>query len=298
MSKKYHFKHQYAFNQFQQVVTIDEAFKNNKGELYFKDIDCNIQFILVNGSIKEKHFRQPSEYTINTSFGNISNNQINESPEHYNFKMQIIKDGFFIIDDYKIYIKEPKDEYVLIGTKYRVDLYAKLLCDTPVIIEIIKSSDISKNKENYIKENEILTFKIYINDEGCQEPKQFDLYGNRKIEQLKNEIIRAERDYTNIKTTTSIERRNIEAKFKKENDIAQNKYREYIEQQDKRIDDFKQESRTDIREVENKIRDLRQKILYTLRKIKEFRNFGSRNICSIEQEIKRIEGYCEENKYY
>jgi len=298
MNKIHHFKHRYAFNQFKQIVEIDDAHKNKGGEKYYKDIDLTIEFILVHGAIKEKHFRQPKEYLISTRNGSISSNQINESPEHYNFKMQIIKDGFFILNDYKIFIQEPKDEYVLIGTKYRVDLYAKLLCDTPVAIEIIKTSDISLAKENYLKENEILTFKIYINDEGCQEFKQFDFYGKREIEQLKDEIIRTERDYTNICARNGIEKRNIETRFKAENDSLQKQYRQYIEKQDARIEEFKASRGESTSSVDYEVRNLREKILYTLRKIKGFRTSPGALYESLQNEIGKLEEFIKENKYY
>lgn len=298
MNKTHLFKHRYAFNQFKQIVEINEAQKNNGGEKYYKDIDLTIEFILVHGSIKEKHFRQPKEYFINTRNGIISNNKINESPEHYNFKMQIIKDGYFIFNDYKIFIKEPKDEYILTGSKYRIDLYAKLLCDTPIAIEIIKTSDISLAKENYLKENEILTFKIYINNEGCQELNQFNIYGKREIEQLKDEIIRAERDNTTVRTKVGIQKRNFETKFKAENDYLQNQYRQYIENQDARIDKFKASRGESTSNAEYEVRNLREKILHTIQKIKEFRTSPGSKYESIQNEIGKLEKFIKENKYY
>jgi len=297
MSKKYHFKHQYAFNQFKQVVYIDDAFKNNAGEKYYKDINLTIEFILVNGVIKEKHFRQPSDYFIQTSNGNINSNQINESPEHYNFKMNIIKDGFFIFKDYKIFIENPKDEYILIGSKYRVDLYANFLCGTPLAIEIIKTSDISLAKENYLKENEILTFKIYIDDKGSQELQQFNCYGKREIEHLRDEIIRAERYYIDICTRNGIEKRNVEARLKRENDLLQEQYREYLTTQDNRIEELKSNRAESTENIEYEVRNLREKILYTLRKIKGYRESGSGSVQFIENEIRGFENYLQENDY-
>lgn len=296
--KKYHFKHEYAFNQFGQIVHIDDAIKNNRGEKYYKDKNLNIEFILVDGNIKAKHFREPSNYIINHNGISINSNQINESPEHYNFKMKIIKDGFFYYDNYKIFIKEPKDEYVLVGSKYRIDLYAKLLCDTPISIEIIKTSDISFNKTNYIKELELLTFKIYINEDGNQEPKQFDIIGNKQLEQLKDEYIKATREHSNIVTKNGIEARNIEKRFEAENDNLQKQYREYIEEQDRKIDSFKSDTKSEYYNIENEIRDIREKILYTLRKIKRVRVDASKEIEHLQREIELLNQNIKENKYH
>ena len=291
MSKTYHFKHQYAFNQFGQVVTIDEAEKNQRGEKFYKDFNRTIEFIFVNGSVKAKHFREPSEYTINHNGQQILSNQINESAEHHNFKMKIIKDGFFIIDEYKIYIQNPKDEYVLVGSKYRVDLYANLLCGTPVAIEIIKTSDISANKLNYINEYKILTFKLYIDDYGNQKHGEFDIIGNETIERIKHEYIKAKNDLNRLTTRNGIEARNIEARFKVENETLQKQYRKYIEGQDARIDEFKQEQAGDVD-------FLRQKIYDTIKRIRQTKKDTTDCIQRTKQSRAEIQSVLQEVGYY
>jgi hypothetical protein len=59
---------------------------------------------------------------------------------------------------------------------------------TPCAIEIIKTSDISKGKENRINEFQLLTFKVYIDDKGNQITNRDKIIGNREIESINQRI--------------------------------------------------------------------------------------------------------------
>lgn len=182
-------KHEFAYDQYNNIVHISDAHKNQNGIEYYLMPNQNGKLILADGEINRKHFRIKSDMVVMVNGVSVSMNHINESPEHYNAKMRIIRDKYFNYDIYQIHLKEARAEYTLEGSKYRADLYGTLSCGTPCIIEIIITSATSKNKIDFIRENEILTFELYYDKKGNPISGQFNCFGNRTLEELKRGIL-------------------------------------------------------------------------------------------------------------
>ena len=99
------------------------------------------------------------------------------------------------------------------NTLLRADVYGYLLDNTPCIIEIIKTSDLSDNKENYINKNQILTFKIYIDEYGNQKSEYDNIIGNRDIEQIKESIHNGEGKLAEIREYNTRARKSAKIEF-------------------------------------------------------------------------------------
>ena len=121
------------------VVSISDADKSQEYYLYPGE---QVKLILRQGQVYQKHFAVKSEDL----------HLINESPEHYNFKMNILKEGYFYYKEYKILIKNAKVELRISNSLYRADVFGELLCGTPCIIEVIKTSKVSEVKKEFIND--------------------------------------------------------------------------------------------------------------------------------------------------
>jgi hypothetical protein len=188
--------HAYAYDVFKNYVKIENALKLSERK-YYLDQNLEVEFIPVNFyKIKKQvpHWRtKPDQYlTIDGKKYKYSNDADSESYAHKKKKGDIINDGFFYFNNYKIYITEAKEEYTIDGSIFRSDISCSLLCGYRCTIEVIKTSDLSIKKEKYINENEILTFKIYIDDQGNQIPYRSNYIGAGKIESIKNSIQKGE----------------------------------------------------------------------------------------------------------
>jgi hypothetical protein len=173
------------------LVNIEYAFDENCNPLHITDVDkeINKEFYLYQdksvrliprqGEVNQWHFaKHPKDF-----------DRINESPEHRNEKIKIIRDGFIVFDNYKIMIKNAKEEQILENSRYRADIKCQLLCGKECIIEVIKTSDISEKKQEFIEHQNILTFKIYIN-EGSTIDRRIEIFGNSEIQSIRNKISR------------------------------------------------------------------------------------------------------------
>ena len=165
------------------VVSISDADKSQEYYLYPGE---QVKLILRQGQVYQKHFAVKSEDL----------HLINESPEHYNFKMNILKEGYFYYKEYKILIKNAKVELRISNSLYRADVFGELLCGTPCIIEVIKTSKVSEEKKEFINENQILTFEIIIDKDGNQIIEQSNCYGNTELEGLTSEIVKYKYEIT------------------------------------------------------------------------------------------------------
>lgn len=175
-------KHNYAFTDKGKPVHVNDAFKNVMGMKFYYDQNLTCEMTLKDGNINAKHFAFKIGATL-THNGNIfSPTNINESPAHFNFKMKIVKDEYFKFMNYKIFIKNVKIEFI--DKSFRYDLKAELLCGTPCVIEVIRSSKTKQVKQNYLNENQILTFELFIDTNGDQIFSEFNLYGNSELEKL------------------------------------------------------------------------------------------------------------------
>ena len=185
--------HQYCFNQFGQSVHIDNAVKNQM-EKYYYDQNQMIEMILRDGQKNVKHFalKSKGEFTYNGKTYKYDSQ--NESPEHYNFKVQIYHQRYFNWKGYKIHIDFPQTEIVADGSMYRFDLKAKLLDGTDIGIEIVNTSNLSESKRKYLQQKQLLTFIIFLDKDGNQELEQFDIVGNGHLEELQERILKGKRE--------------------------------------------------------------------------------------------------------
>lgn len=186
--------HQNAYNEFRQLVNIEtsEKYTEGKKNTFYLYYDLTFEMIIKENDDlierkNQKHFAIKSNVVINGH--THKRNDINgESVEHYEAKVKIARNGFFRWNDYNIHIIDPKIEKILEGSKYRSDLYAKMTCGTEITIEVIKSSEISDSKMAFIKQKQIPTFIIYIDNYGNQKFDRFDLIGNTEIERISERI--------------------------------------------------------------------------------------------------------------
>jgi hypothetical protein len=237
-------EHEYAYNEFGQVAHIDDAKKiiNGKEVKYylFPDFTCEL-IVKAEDSLKvRKHFSLKVkflEYNGKKYHGDPSS----ESAQHYDAKLKIVKQGFFLWSDYKIYLKEIRIEKRFGQSYFRSDLIAQLLSGEEVFIEIIKTSKPSKSKERYIIENQFTTFKIYIDENGNFEHYRFEIIGNfeiesieREIQELQSRIPKCEGESAKIRWTYNSEKERIgkelsrleeefSERIKRERDIAESR---------------------------------------------------------------------------
>jgi hypothetical protein len=177
----------YAYDEHNNQVSISEAVKLSKRDWYGlpnKQIKFKPYF---NNQTPHWKLTKDASFVINGVITDFSN-FIDESFEHKDFKGKIIEQNYFTYKNHKILIANAKPEVVLEGSRYRADVKANLLDGTECIIEVIKSSDLSEKKQEFIDENQILTFKIYIDDKGDQVHGRDSITGNRNIEQIAKRV--------------------------------------------------------------------------------------------------------------
>ncbi len=190
MMYRFNMKHLYAYSSLGGVVSHETAEKNVMNQKFYYDEEKTCELILKDGSEKAKHFafKRNAEITVNGE--SYAADAINESPAHFNLKMRIKKYEYFLFGGNTIRVKNVKLEFV--ESTFRYDLKAELHCGTPCVIEIIRTSKTALKKESYLREKQILTFEIFIDKDGIQNVRQFNLYGNEQLEQVIRERIASE----------------------------------------------------------------------------------------------------------
>jgi hypothetical protein len=177
----------YAYDEHNNQVSISEAIKLSKRDWYGLP-DKQIKFKpYFNNQTPHWKLTKDASFTMHGKIIDFSN-FIDESFEHKEFKGKIIEQKYFIYKGHNVLIANAKPEVVLEGSRYRADVKANLLDGTECIIEVIKSSDLSEKKQEFIDENQILTFKIYIDDKGNQIYNRDSITGNRTIEQITTRV--------------------------------------------------------------------------------------------------------------
>lgn len=200
MSKIYHrskvdLKHSHAYDEFGNYLSLESAINLQKKETckWYLDFEKQIELILsaLESNKVISHWKAKPNQFITTTDGikrKYNQEHQSESFEHIRFKGQIIEKLFFKFKNYKILLKNAKPEFVYSDNKYRTDVKAELLDGTSCMIEVIKTSDISENKLKEIKENQILTFKLYIDDYGNQKHNRTKIIGREEIECIEKSI--------------------------------------------------------------------------------------------------------------
>ena len=127
--------------------------------------------------------------------------------------MRIKKYERFTFGGNTVFLKNVKVEFS--ESTFRYDLKAELHCGTPCVIEIIRSSKTAVKKEEYLRKKQLLTFEIFIDKDGLQNIRQFNLYGNEKLERIIRERISSENRVKEIQDRLyykkESERRNIDS---------------------------------------------------------------------------------------
>lgn len=289
-------KYKYAYDQDNNIIYINDAFKNNYGQKYYLINNSECELTLADGVKNQKHFRIKKGATIKGMI--VSGGSFGESQEHHNAKMEIIKNGCFNWNDYKIYIQNAKYEYKLDGSRYRADLFAELLCGTPCAIEIIISSSVSESKKEFIKENGILTFEIYYDKNGLQQFKQFDCYGNEEIEIVKSGILEFKSRADELRRTMPKEKSRIRNEYESRARGFEDTIKREIFDITKQIESITIASGIDYKEVdklESEVRSNIDGIRETKREIEKcaeiYRRFKSQadKVNGIEVSVRRLE---------
>lgn len=289
-------KYKYAYDQDNNIIYINDAFKNNYGQKYYLINNSECELTLADGVKNQKHFRIKKGATIKGVI--VSGGSFGESQEHHNAKMEIIKNGYFNWNDYKIHIQNSKYEYKLDGSRYRADLFTELLCGTPCAIEIIISSSVSESKKEFIKENGILTFEIYYDKNGLQQLKQFDCYGNEEIEIVKSGILEFKSRADELRRTMPKEKSRIRNEYESRARCFEDTIKREIFDITKQIESITIASGIDYKEVdklESEIRININGIRETKREIDKcaeiYRRFKSQadKVNGIEVSVRRLE---------
>lgn len=213
------FKYSFAYDEFGNCISLPYAM-NDKRPYYF-DKDKQIRLVLKKSS-RDRLFWSalPNQKYIDIDgreydYSKIEN-KISESIEHLNFKRTILEKGFFTYKNHNLRLMNASEESRIIDSRYESDISGELLDGTPCIIEVVKTSDISENKLNHIEENQILTFKIYIDEYGNQQHKRDYIVGNKEIESIAKsirngegkiaELLESNKDVRNSAKTESLNR--------------------------------------------------------------------------------------------
>lgn len=201
-------KYPYAYDEHGNMVSIEKAvtFESRK---WYLDPGLQIELnLLCNLPKQVDHWRTLANQKININGVDYeySHDKDSESFEHKQFKFRILEKQYINIKDYRVFLVNPREEIRIVDSKFRADVMAKLPCGTPCVIEIIKTSEVSDRKQEFIEKNQILTFKIYIDDKGNQITKRDDIIGVTEIRELTRRIQDGEGKLAELKEQISRER--------------------------------------------------------------------------------------------
>lgn len=183
------YKYSHAYDDFENLVSRERAI--NDGRAYYFDIEKQIKLKTKTSSLGNLFWSAyPNQkYTLrNVSYDFSELEKTFETYEHRKFKGDIIENLSFKYKGFDVLLQNAQEEIRIIDSYFRSDVKAQLLCGTDCIVEVVKSSDISKNKAGFIEANQILTFKIYIDDKGNQKSERDSIIGDREIEDINRRI--------------------------------------------------------------------------------------------------------------
>jgi hypothetical protein len=280
-------KYLYACLKDGTVVSISDADKSQEYYLYPGE---QVKLILRQGKVYQKHFAVKSEDLL-INGNRVRFNSINESPQHYNFKMNILKEGYFLYKQYKILIKNAKVEPRILNSSYRADVFGELLCGTCCIIEVINTSKVSEVKKEFIKENQILTFEIIINKDGNQIIEQSNCYGNTELEELTIKIAKSEKAFKS-------EARELYIENKIENSTIDNRVETAIRNAGGSIQDIQRkysEKRADCEKNVRRFEDYYRRDTEWLERVRCYNGRIEKEIRDITAKIRSIENKISTN---
>lgn len=277
-------KYNYALDQFNDCIAIDDAIKGNE---YFLG-KTDIPLIVRDGEFNQKHF------SLKSKSDSLLKSYVNESPEHYNEKYKILKQGYFDFEGMRITPKKIEIEYRFKETNQVCDVvFFDENDDLMCIIEIFVTNRKEKKDIDKFKKLNINVYEYNYNNRETElinwsfHNEKIKLQAERNIEkwyeQKTNEKIqRIERDRdTLIELLSSqdtgkvenelelvgIQQGNIEREQRETDSISEkfNSIRTKIE-----ITEREKKSATfEITRKEGDHRDIEQKINWTEKRIKE-----------------------------
>ena len=277
-------KYNYALDQFNNCIAIDDAIKGNE---YFLG-KTDIPLIVRDGEFNQKHF------SLKSKSDSLLKSYVNESPEHYNEKYKILKQGYFDFEGMRITPKKIEIEYRFKETNQVCDVvFFDENDDLMCIIEIFVTNRKEKKDIDKFKKLNINVYEYNYNNRETElinwsfHNEKIKLQAERNIEkwyeQKTNEKIqRIERDRdTLIELLSSqdtgkvenklelvgIQQGNIDREQRETYSISEkfNSIRTKIEITKRE----KQSSTFEITRKEGELNDIEQKINWTEKRIKE-----------------------------
>jgi len=165
-------KHKMAYNSKRECVSIENT---NKSESYYYDYNLTNKFILKKGDERVHHF----SFKSGSSAG--------ETDEHRDAKMWLVSTKQFVYNDCVIKAYYAEYEIATIKNSKRIpdvtfyDEQGDIIC----IIEVVNTNSVSEEKENELKERNVLTFEAIIKDGSYKEFESIRYFGSKQIEEYR-----------------------------------------------------------------------------------------------------------------
>jgi hypothetical protein len=300
--------HSHAWDEFGNFLNIDSAVKLQQIQVRKWYLDRNKQVELSLSAIESEkvtpHWKAKPNQSIITSDGikrNYCQSLHGESYEHTKFKGEIIEKKSFKFQEYTIKLQDCYNEITFLDGKFRADVKAKLMCGTDCLIEVIKTNEISEEKTTAINKNQILTFKLYIDEYGNPKPEKFDIIGNQEIETIRGRIQKGRGAIAEIEERIEEFERFIFRERKESNakgSFRLLKFNDWLQSRIDRITKEKYRIKSEIDNRQDPISRITRSIESNRNRIKEIKqgvNIEAIRIGKIEAEILRI---CTEIEQY
>jgi len=239
-------KYNYALDQFNNCIAIDDAIKGNE---YFLG-KTDIPLIVRDGDVNQKHF------SLKSKSDSLLKSYVNESPEHYNEKYKILKQGYFDFEGMRITPKKIEIEYRFKETNQVCDVvFFDENDDLMCIIEIFVTNRKEKKDIDKFKKLNINVYEYNYNNRET-ELINWSLASERIKLQAQNELDLVKKKQANID------------KKQKETDSRSERF-DCIRKDTKIAEREKKSATFQITRKEGELRDIEQKINWTEKTIKE-----------------------------
>ena len=239
-------KYNYALDQFNNCIAIDDAIKGNE---YFLG-KTDIPLIVRDGEVNQKHF------SLKSKSDSLLKSYVNESPEHYNEKYKILKQGYFDFEGMRITPKKIEIEYRFEETNQVCDVvFFDENDDLMCIIEIFVTNRKEKKDIDKFKKLNTNVYEYNYNN-GETELINWSLASERIKLQAQNELVLVENKQANID------------KKQKETDSRSERF-DCIRKDTEIAEREKKSATFEITRKEGDLRDIEQKINWSEKRIKE-----------------------------
>jgi len=239
-------KYNYALDQFNNCIAIDDAIKGNE---YFLG-KTDIPLIVRDGEFNQKHF------SLKSKSDSLLKSYVNESPEHYNEKYKILKQGYFDFEGMRITPKKIEIEYRFKETNQVCDVvFFDENDDLMCIIEIFVTNRKEKKDIDKFKKLNINVYEYNYNNRET-ELINWSLASERIKRQAQNELVLVGNKQANID------------KKQKETDSRSERF-DCIRKDTEIAEREKKSATFEITRKEGDHRDIEQKINWTEKRIKE-----------------------------